>query len=144
MNKMKRAFRWALVPLLAISITVPAMAILGIGDIVFDPTNYAEAVQHLIQLQQQYAQLVQTYEQIRAQYDQMIWMAKQVPVNMAARYRAAVTPWQYSSAPNTYGTTTGWTNGINTGLDVAAGYAQATQQLDQYGGALAQIPADQQ
>ena len=53
MNR-KRVFTWALATLLAIGATVPAMAILGIGDIVFDPTNYEEAIQHLIQLQQQY------------------------------------------------------------------------------------------
>jgi len=143
MNR-RRAFKWVLLPLVAISLTVPAMAILGIGDIVFDPTNYEEAIQQLIQLEQQYAKLVQTYEQIRAQYDQMVFMAKQVPVNMAARYRAAATPWRYSSATNTYGTTAGWTNGVNTGADVANGYAQATQPLDQYGGAFGQIPSEQQ
>jgi hypothetical protein len=140
----KRAFTWTLVTFLGVGLTVPAKAILGIGDIVFDPTNYEEAIRQLIQLQQQYTQLVQTYEQIRAQYDQMIWMAKQVPVNMAARYRALATPWRYSAATNTYGTTGGWINGINTGTDVAGGYAGATQPLNQYGAALGQIPADQQ
>jgi type IV secretion system protein TrbJ len=143
MNK-KLAVWWGLVTLLATALTVPAMAILGIGDIVFDPTNYQEAIQQLVQLEQQYAQLVQTYQKIRAQYDQMVWMAQQVPVNMLARYRALATPWQYPSATNTYGTTGGWMNGINTGLDVLNGYSQAIQQLEQYGGAMGQIPANQQ
>ena len=31
----------------------PAFAILGIGDIVFDPSVYAQAVQQLVQLEQQ-------------------------------------------------------------------------------------------
>ena len=101
----------------------PALAIFGLGDIVFDPTNFEEAAQQLLQLEQQYAQLVQTYQMVRSQYEQMIWMGQQVPVNMALRYRALATPWQTSSATNTYGTTAGWVGGINTGVGVSAGYA---------------------
>jgi len=140
----KRVFKGILLLFLAVGLSVPAMAILGIGDIVFDPTNYEEAIQQLIQMQQQYAQLVQTYLQIRAQYDQMLRMAQQVPVNMITRYRAAATPWQYTSATNTYGTTGGWITASNSGQNVAGGYGQATEPLGQYGGALNQIPADQQ
>jgi conjugal transfer/entry exclusion protein len=76
-------------------------AILGVGDIVFDPSNYEEAIQHLIQLQQQYQQLVQTYLMIRNQYDQMLRMAQQVPVDMVQRYRALATPWTSMTAANT-------------------------------------------
>src|SRR5438094_1335580 len=123
--------------------SAPAFAILGIGDIVYDPSNYALALQRLIQLEQQYAQLVQTYQVIRSQYEQMVWMAKMVPVNMAARYRAMATPWRLSSATNTYGTTGGWMTSINSGLAVPAGYSEATQSLDSYGSALGNIPADQ-
>jgi hypothetical protein len=130
--------------LLALGPAAPALAILGIGDIVYDPTNYQEAVQQFLQLQQQYAQLVQTYQMVRSQYDQMIWMAREVPVNMAARYRALATPWSPSSATNTYGTTGAWITGINTGLGVSGGYAGATQPLAAYGSAFGNIPADQQ
>src|SRR5258708_2901818 len=79
----------------------PGLAVLGIGDIVYDPTNYAQALQRFAQLQQQYAQLVQTYVMIQNQYRQMLFMAQQVPVNMSARYRALATPWRNSSATNT-------------------------------------------
>jgi len=109
-----------------------------------DPTNFEEAVQQLLQLEQQYAQLVQTYQMIRSQYDQMIWMARQVPVNMAVRYRALATPWQPSSATNIYGTSGGWIAAINTGVGVSDGYSRATQPLSAYGSALGNVPADQQ
>lgn len=136
--------KWMLVVCaLAALLAAPAFAILGIGDIVFDPTNYANALQRFIQLEQQYAQLVQIYEMIHSQYDQMIWMAKQVPVNMEVRYRALATPWQTTSATNTYGTTASWITGINTGWGVGAGYSAATQPLASYGAALGNIPADQ-
>jgi len=129
--------------LLGVSMAGSAFAILGLGDIVFDPSNFDEAVQQLVQMEQQYAQLVQTYQMIRSQYDHMVWMAKRVPVNMAARYRAIATPWRTSSAANTYGTSGGWVIGINTGAGVGAGYSVATQALESYGAALGNIPAGQ-
>jgi type IV secretion system protein TrbJ len=129
---------------IAAACVAPVFAIFGIGDVVYDPTNFAEAVQQLLQLQQQYAQLVQTYQMVRSQYEQMIWMAQKVPVNMAARYRALATPWQNSTATSTYGTSGGWVVGINTGVGVSDGYAIATQPLSAYGSALGNMPADQQ
>lgn len=120
-----------------------ANAFLGFGDIVFDPSNYAEAVRQLMQMQQQYAQMVQTYQMVRNQYEHMRSMSKQVPVNMAVRYRAAVTPWKTPSATNTYGTAGGWIHGVNTGTDVVAGYNRAVQALGDYGPALGNIPSDQ-
>ena len=126
-----------------LTVTTPAFAILGVGDVVYDPTNYGNALQMYAELQSQYTQLVQTYNQIRQQYDRMVYMARRVPVNMAQRYRAIATPWLTASATNTYGTTAGWTIGINTGINAAAGYRDATQPLKTYGPALSNIPADQ-
>jgi hypothetical protein len=142
--KRKLAPKGVVIALLGVSLAGPALAIFGLGDIVFDPTNFEEAVRQLLQLEQQYAQLVQTYQMIRSQYQQMLWMARQVPVNMVARYRAMATPWQDSSAGNTYGTTGGWTLGVNTGQGIAAGYSDATEPLGRYGAAMSNIPADQQ
>jgi len=62
--------------LITLVFAAPARAIFGLGDVVFDPTNYAQAIRSFIQLQQQYAQLVQIYQQSRQQYEQLIWMAK--------------------------------------------------------------------
>lgn len=121
----------------------PALAIFGLGDIVFDPTNFEQALQQLVQLEQQYTQLVQTYHLIENQYQQMLRMAKQDPVNMFLRYRAIATPWTPSSATNSYGTTAGWTRGINTGQNVSAGYSAAVQHLGAYGDAFGNIPANQ-
>ena len=121
----------------------PALAIFGLGDIVYDPTNFAEAVQEFTQLEQSYAQLIQTYKMIENQYNQMLWMAKADPVNMVLRYRATVTPWTPSSATNTYGTTSAWQSAINTGQGVSGGYGAATEPLGTYGGALGSIPSDQ-
>ena len=121
----------------------PAKAFLGFGDVVFDPSNYAQAIKSFVQLEQQYAQLVQIYQQSRQQYDQMVRMAKTVPVNMRARYRAVVSPWGLSTAGNAYGTTSGWIAAINTGNGVNAGYLQSVQKLEPYGSAFGNIPSDQ-
>lgn len=139
----KNAGRILALAVLALTLARPARAILGLGDIVFDPTSYGELVQQLLQLEQQYRQLVLTYETIQSQYQQMLWMAQQDPVNMILRYRAMATPWLNSSATNIYGTSGPWVTGINTGLAAAAGYSIATQPLGAYGPALGNIPASQ-
>ncbi len=128
---------------LTLGLAGPALAILGLGDIVFDPTNYGEARSAVPPVGAAIPQLVQTYQMIQSQYQQMLCMAQQVPVNMVARYRALATPWFNSSATNTYGTSGAWITGINTGQGVAPGYATATQPLGAYGAALGNIPADQ-
>src|SRR5258708_24576352 len=140
---MKRKRTLVVCLLAGLSLAGPAFAIFGLGDIVFDPSNFEEAIQQLLEMQQQYAQLVQTYQMVRSQYEQMLWMAKSVPVNMATRYRTLATPWRTSSATNTYGTTQGWITGINTGVGIVSGYTQATERLLPYGAALGNIPADQ-
>lgn len=113
------------------------------GITVFDPTNWAEAINQLRQLEQQYRQLVQTYNQITNQYNHMLLMARQVPVSMTTRYRALVSPWRQSTATNTYGTTGGWIDAINSGTNVASGYLEAADRLLAYGAAFGNIPADQ-
>ena len=128
---------------ICITLSMPAMAIFGLGDIVFDPTNFEEAVQQLLQMEQQYEQLVRTYQQIRSQYEHMVRMSQRVPVNQNARYRARATPWRSTTASNVYGTTGGWVNGINSGSGVLAGYQAATSRLKDYGSALNGIPDDQ-
>ena len=139
---MKRRYGKVLIlSILTFSLAGPALAIFGLGDIVFDPTNYAELIQQYLEMEQQYTQLVQTYLTIQSQYQQMLFMAQQDPVNMITRYRAVATPWLNSSATNVYGTSGGWITGINSGLGVASGYARATQALGAYGPALANIPS---
>lgn len=131
------------IALVGIGFAAPAWAILGAGDVVFDPSNYAQALQRLYQLQQHLAQLIQIYNRVNSQYQQMLWMAQTVPVNMSSRYRILSSPWLMSSAGNTYGTTGGWVGAINTGLNSSGGYLQSTQQLLNYGPAFGNIPPDQ-
>ncbi len=105
------------------------------GGIVYDPTNYANAVLRYNQLVQQLAQLRQTYAQIVQQYNLAVRMAQNLR-NMPTRYRAQFSQWRNVVAPNTYGNTGNWVSGMNTGLPgtVNTGYQQATVPLLQYNG----------
>jgi hypothetical protein len=123
---------------------LPVSAVLVHGQwTVFDPSVFAKVTAQLVEMQHQLSQMIQTYQMITNQYNQMIWMARSIPVNMAVRYRAVLTPWYLASATNTYGTTGGWIAAINSGSSVASGYAQASEALLPYGAALSSVPSDQ-
>src|SRR3984893_16450749 len=116
--KLTKPRKIAIDAVFAAIIAPAAFAILGLGAIVFDPTNFGKLVEQLAQMDRQYTQMVQTYQMVTAQYNQMIWMEKMIPANLRAHYRALITPWHNSSATNTYGTTGGWIGAINTGNGV--------------------------
>ena len=133
----------ALALVAALTCSTRTHAIFGIGDVVFDPSNYAESVKQLIQMEQQYAQLVQSYRMLRSQYEHLVWMAKRVPVNMTARYRVAPTPWQAFGAGDRSGKTAGWVMAVNKGLSVSAGYFEATERLIESAAASSRLPSEQ-
>src|SRR5579863_3743329 len=116
-----------------------ATAQLGSG-VVFDPTNFHNALlryyqlqQHLVVLQQHLAQLQKTYSKITAQYNLAMQMAQFVK-NMPARYRALFSQWRNVTSLNTFGNTGSWINGINSGLlpTINTGYQKSTTQLLPY------------
>ncbi len=111
-----------------------ASARFGFG-IVYDPTNYANAVLRYSQLVQQLNQLRQTYTQIVQQYNLAVQMARNLQ-SIPARYQAQFSRWRNVVAPNTYGHTGTWVNGINTDIPntVNTGYQLATTPLLQYNG----------
>ena len=124
--------RKILIGFLVVSLSVStASAQIGLGGIVYDPTNYANALLRYNQLVQQLIQLKQTYDQIVTTYDLALQMAQNLQ-NMPARYRAAFSQWRNLTALDTYGNTAGWVNGANSGVAVPAGYQQATTQLGVY------------
>ena len=109
-----------------------AAAQFGVG-IVYDPTNYSNALLRYYQLQQQLLQLRASYAQLVAQYNFTLQMAKSIE-NMPARYRAKFSEWRNVTAENTYGNTGTWVNGVNSGQAgfVSSGYQQATTELLPY------------
>ena len=106
---------------------------LGSG-VVYDPTNFHNAVLRYKQLQMQLAQLRQTYQQVVRQYNLATQMARNLQ-NMPARYKAYFSKWRnLTSVPDVYRNTGTWVNGVNTGSQssVATGYQQATEPLGKY------------
>jgi hypothetical protein len=124
---------------LAGGVATPASAQI-FGGIVYDPTNYANALLRYAQLQQQYAQLVATYQQIRTQYQLLFRQAQKLPFSLEQRYRSLRTPWRPLVATSTYGRTAPWIDSANTGHDSLAAYRRATQDLAAYTG-LGQLSA---
>ena len=110
-----------------------ASAQFGFGGVVYDPTNYHNALLRYFQLQQQLIQLKNSYSQLVSQYNLAVQMAKNLH-NMPARYRAQFSQWRNTVAEDTYGNTTAWLGGVNSGQHalVSNGYRQATTQLLQY------------
>lgn len=116
--------------LVTVSCVGTASAQFGSG-IVYDPTNYHNAVLRYVQLQQHLAQLQKTYTQIVTTYNLALQMSRNIH-NMPARYRALFSNWRNVAATNTYGNTSGWLAGVNADLNTANGYLRATTQLTQY------------
>ena len=108
------------------------------GLVVYDPTNYANALLRYFELQQQLLQLTNSLALA-------LQMAKNLQ-NMPARYQALFSLWRNGVAQDTYGNTGGWVNGINSGQVpiVNAGYQRATTQLLPYdAGTLAVMTPDE-
>ncbi len=125
--------RTVLIFLLVMALAVgSASAQLGSG-IVYDPTNYHNALLRYYQLQQHLVQLQQTYAKVLAQYNLALSMAKFVQ-NMPARYRALFSQWRNVTSLNTFGNTGSWISGINSGLlpNINTGYQKSTTQLLPY------------
>ncbi len=100
------------------------------GGVVYDPTNYHNALLRYFQLQQHLVELQKSYAQLVSQYNLALQMARNIQ-NMQARYRAQFSQWRSGSALNTFGNTSGWITGINTG-NVSGGYQLSTTQLFPY------------
>jgi hypothetical protein len=114
-------------------------------SVVYDPTNYANALLRYSQLVQQLNQLRATYSQVLNQYNLALQMSRNIP-NMATRYAATWAPWRYASAQDVYGNTTPWINGVNSGVfpSVVGGYQGATNTFVPYSAALlASMPANE-
>ena len=129
--------------LMLVAATSACWAVLGIGDVVYDPAAVANLIRQFHQMEQEYVQLVATYQTVRGQYNQMIFMAKMVPSELRGRYRTLATPWRNSTATDRYGSIAPWTAAVNSGIGVQDGYQLATQQLNAYGAAFSKIPPEQ-
>ena len=120
--------------ILLLIVTAPGAANAQFGfSVVYDPTNYANAVLRYSQLIAQLNQLRATYMQVLNQYNLAVQMSRNIP-NMASRYAASWAPWRYVGTQDIYGNATPWINGANSGMvsTVLGGYRRATNTLQTY------------
>src|SRR6267154_3075246 len=108
---MKRKF---LVFVLVMGLAVGTVSAQFGSGVVYDPTNYHNALLRYFQLQQHLIQLQKTYTQVVSAYNLALKMSQNLQ-NMPARYRAQFSPWRNVTAPNSYGNTSGWITGANSG-----------------------------
>lgn len=141
---MKKVLVAVLIACAISAVSRPAQAQFGFS-VVYDPTNYANAVLRYSQLVAQLNQLRSTYLQVLNQYNLAVQMSRNLP-NMATRYATSWAPWHYASAQDIYGNATPWLNGVNSGAvsSVLNGYQRATNILLTYPPALlSQMPASE-
>lgn len=112
---------------------VPVVSQAQFGGVVFDPTNYKNALLRYLQLQQQLLQLKQTYQQVWSHYQLALQMSKNLQ-NMPARYRATFSQWRNFTANDLYGNTAGWASAVNGAgaQSVRPAYQRATIPLLTY------------
>lgn len=113
---------------------------------VFDPTNYANALNEFHELQQTYTTALQTRNQIIAAYN-LAYQMSRMPQNLAARYKSDFAQWTNLSASNTYGNTSAWVNALNNGSSTQASqaYNNAVVQVQRYpGGSYSSLDSDSQ
>ena len=104
-----RATVLVLVALLLVPVVSEAQ--LG-GGIVYDPTNYQNALLRYSQLQQHLVQLQETVSKVTSQLNLAMQMAQYVK-NMPARYRAVFSQWRSFTSGDLYGNTTHWVAAVN-------------------------------
>jgi hypothetical protein len=132
---MKRVTRKiAAILIMAILLLMPAVGRAQFGGVVFDPTNYKNALLRYLQLQQQLLRLKQTYQQVSNHYQLAVQMSRNLQ-NMPARYRATFSKWRVFAANDLYGNTRGWVGAVNGAgpQSISPAYQQATIPLLTYG-----------
>src|SRR5690349_5180387 len=114
------------VVLAAVALLAPVVSEAQFGGVVYDPTNYSNAVLRYQQLQQHLVQLQQTVAKVTAQLNLAIQMSQYIH-NMPTRYRAAFSQWRAFTSGDAYGNTTRWVAAVNGGgpQTISPAYQQA-------------------
>lgn len=92
-------------------VPVASEAQLG-GGVVFDPTNYQNALLRYYQLQQHLVQLQNNVAKVTAHLNLALQMAQYIH-NMPARYRGVFSQWRSFTSGDLYGNTTRWVSAVN-------------------------------
>src|SRR5258706_8158621 len=109
---MKEMKRKALLLLFSLSLCIAtASAQFGSG-IVYDPTNYHNALLRYYQLQQHLVELQKNVAKVTSHLNLALQMAQYIH-NMPGRYRAVFSQWRSFTSGDLYGNTTRWVSAVN-------------------------------
>lgn len=98
---------------LAALFLVPVVSEAQFGSgIVYDPTNYHNALLRYYQLQQHLVQLQKTVATVTSQLNLALQMAQYIR-NMPARYQSEFSQWRAFTSGDLYGNTTRWVAAVN-------------------------------
>lgn len=98
---------------LVLFLVVPVVSRAQFGSgLVYDPTNYQNALLRYYQLQQHLVQLQKTVAQVTSQLNLALQMAQYIR-NMPDRYRAAFSEWRSFTSGDLYGNTARWVAAVN-------------------------------
>ena len=111
MKCISKKFVATLVLVALLLVPVASEAQFGSG-IVYDPTNYQNALLRYQQLQQHLAELQKNAAKVTAQLNLALQMSQYIR-NMPARYRAAFSQWRAFTSGDAYGNTTRWVAAVN-------------------------------
>lgn len=131
--------------LVAVLLVAPVAAQFSVVDVTGDALLAKQLVQLLAQVAAmgaQYAELVSIYSRLTDQYNQAVYMAKFLQT--LGRYRTIPTPWQGMIGTNQSGTTAGWIQAVNSGLNVSGGWLNSTYARPGFPSLSVLIPAIQQ
>jgi hypothetical protein len=111
---------------LVIVLLIPVVSEAQFGGVVYDPTNYQNALLRYYQLQQHLVQLQQNVAKVTAQLNLAMQMSQYIR-NMPARYRAAFSQWRAFTSGDAYGNTARWIAAVNGGgaQTISPAYQQA-------------------
>lgn len=99
--------------ILAALLVVPIASEAQLGNgVVYDPSNYQNALLRYRQLQQHLVELQKTVSKVTSQLNLALQMAQYVH-NMPTRYRAAFSQWRSFTSGDLYGNTTRWVRAVN-------------------------------
>ena len=111
--KLTKGRKWVLVGVAIVGISTPSFALLGIGDIVFDPTSYAQLVSQLLTLKSQYTML----------------QSNLVNFSLKTQWSTALNKLENVQVVNHYGETNGMTMALNQNSPSAASTAWTSSNV---------------
>jgi hypothetical protein len=109
---------------------LPAGAQFGF-TVVTDPGAYTRMASELQQAIRQYEAIITLYQLSQQAYSNMERAARNITTK--AVWMPPASAWTFPTATNTYGTTAGWMQAVNTGSGAAAAWNSAAISLQSYG-----------